>query len=64
MKRDSWDIIMIVLICVFTVAFAYAVIDTASGYQPYQVRQATYKMRDIPQCDKELWLRIKDGCDD
>jgi hypothetical protein len=63
-KNDPWDLILIVFICLFTVVFAYAVIETASGYQPYKVRQATYRTRPIPECNKELWLRVKDGCDE
>jgi len=61
---NMWDGIVLLFICLLTVAFAYAVIETASGYQPYQIRQATYKTRTLPSCDKELWIRVKDGCDD
>ena len=64
MKDDTWDMIVVVSIALITVSFGYAVIDSASGHKHTPISTPTQVGRDIPQCDKELWLRIKDGCPD
>jgi len=51
--------IAIVLFCVSWVIFAAAY---AHGNQPPREEPKPWSGRPIPKCDKELWLRIKDGC--
>jgi hypothetical protein len=65
MKHDIWEMITIFFICVLFIAIMYAVIDTVSA-QPtsISVPSRTEIGPPIAQCNKELWLRIKDGCDD
>jgi hypothetical protein len=50
-----------VIVVVF--GFGYWIIIDALENQvetvPYEPR---YQRPDIPDCDKELWLRVKDGC--
>lgn len=41
----------------------YIIVDTASNHRP-SVREPTNGYPDIPQCDKELWDRIREGCDE
>jgi len=41
-----------------------AILMPVYAHEPGRPRKGTYQAPDIPQCDKELWLRIKDGCDD
>ena len=59
----TWDYIILVFVCVLSVALVYAVVDTAYSYtKPPPNKCVCDGLPDIPQCDKELWLRIKDGC--
>ena len=52
-----------VIALIFAV-MAYVIISVvmieASKAAPAQEVRSQY--REIPKCDKELWLRIKDGC--
>ena len=63
-KGDIVDKVLAGFIILFIVLCVLVIQDTAEGYE----RSAPRAMRDhrpeIPQCDKELWLRIKDGCAD
>lgn len=45
------------LFCAY-ITFSVLMIETAKS-QPVELRS---QYPEIPQCDKELWLRIKDGC--
>lgn len=58
------DIAILVMVVIVSGAIGYAVLDTASQYEPRAVLKGSETRPDIPKCDKELWLRIKDGCAD
>jgi len=66
-KGDIVDRILLAFIALFLILCVVVVRDAAAehGHSPVHVpRAATWQPPPIPQCDKELWLRIKDGCDD
>ena len=52
-------VIAIILFCLSGVIFVAAY---AHGQEPPRVEPEPWSGREIPKCDKELWLRIKDGC--
>ena len=47
----------------FALLSTYVIVDVASHHEK-AMNQSTWSPPDIPQCDKELWVRIKDGCND
>ena len=61
MKFDRFMALMIVLIWL---SMAYAIFSTASAHVIYEPRLPTWDKPDIEQCGKELWERIKEGCDE
>ena len=64
-KEDKVEYFWIlVIICTF-LSIAHAVFNTAKAHGLREIKPpAVYEYPDIPKCDKELWLRIKDGCKD
>lgn len=66
-RADIVDIILAVFIVLFLVLCVAIIRNTAKAHydkinESIPVLRAMYP--EIPQCDKELWLRIKDGCKD
>ena len=65
MKTLSCELLTLCLIGLLFGSMAYAIITTAEqSYIPKPTKTSTPMYPDIPKCDKELWLRIKDGCND
>ena len=56
----------LVLIALFGIlgVFTFFVFDKLSNYEPETRESEGWKPPAIPQCDKELWERIKDGCNE
>ena len=61
-RRDHWDLLMIGAVCLIMVAYAYAVLDTPPPAPVVKPQPEYVHPPKIPQCDKELWDRVKDGC--
>ena len=58
----TFEAIVIACIYILFVAMGYAIL---SPIKPKEVEPIVIEQgREIPECDKELWVRIKDGCDD
>ena len=64
MKEDWIENAILIGIVIFMVMFTYAVIDTAQAHKSIDTHQPRPQYRDVPECNKELWLRVKDGCSD
>lgn len=63
MKTDTWEKVVIVFICLLSVAITYAVYDTLMFEPvPTSVHTRTDIGPPIAQCDEELWERIRNGC--
>ncbi len=61
--KTSIDSVVLIGVALLCVSFTYAVIDTLNAPRPVHTCTEIKDQRpDIPQCNKELWLRIKDGC--
>ena len=63
-NKTDWGDHVLGLMCAVFIVFCILVIKEASAYQRASPRLPTNSYPEIPQCDKELWLRIKDGCND
>ncbi len=63
MKRDPLHFIFAGLIVYLLVLFVMVVMEAGES-QATLIHKASWQAPEIPSCDKELWLRIKDGCDD
>lgn len=65
-KADWADHILAIIIVIVLWIAVDAIIKTARAQyeydQAYPYKQKEWQPRQIPKCDKELWLRIKDGC--
>lgn len=59
----TWEYMIVLGVCILCVMMTYAVVDATSGYVKPPPNACKCSKPDIPQCNKELWLRIKDGCD-
>ena len=64
--RTDWTEYMMYFLIVFILGLGMYVITTTAKAH-YHVEQERVDVkgwtpRPIPKCDKELWLRIKDGC--
>lgn len=44
------------------VLFAFTWVVFGAVATQHELKQPTWEAPTIPKCDKELWLRIKDGC--
>jgi uncharacterized protein YsxB (DUF464 family) len=51
--------IALILFWISYIIISVLLIETAKAVPEYEARDM---YPEIPQCDKELWLRIKDGC--
>ena len=56
------DVIAAPLIILTTLWAGYYLIASAAAYEAPEPRSPTWEYPDIPQCDKELWERIREGC--
>lgn len=56
------DRIVMWTIIVLAGLVSYAIVSTAAAYEVPEPRKPTWSSPDIARCDKELWLRVKDGC--
>lgn len=56
--------VILVAVAIGLTAFTHKVIHTAweHGNKPPREQPEPWSGPKIPKCDKELWLRIKDGC--
>ena len=64
MKYITTERILLAFIIAFVILCGM-VVGTSAAYQATDVAYTTqWQPPPIPQCDKELWLRIKEGCDD
>ena len=65
-KTDIVEYALVALLIFILWTISISIIGTAKAHAEYeaanQVKVEGWKPRKIPQCDKELWLRIKDGC--
>jgi hypothetical protein len=61
---SDWRVCLsISLVCIlFSVWIVFAIFTEVSAANPVYETRPLYPK--IPRCDKELWLRIKDGCDE
>ncbi len=59
MKSDITAAAIIILSLIWAVIW---ILQPVYAYESHQVRQPTWDMPDIAQCDKELWDRIINGC--
>ena len=66
-RFDKTRVIAGIIALIFA-AMAYIIISVvmieASKAAPQPQEPKIYYGPEIPKCDKELWLRIKDGCDE
>jgi hypothetical protein len=53
-------VIALILFAICYVILSVLIIEQSKAAPP--VEQQVWTGPEIPQCDKELWLRIKDGC--
>jgi hypothetical protein len=63
MKRNTIELVMVGIVCLIMTAFAYAVLDEGTVQEQDIQYEARKYPPSIPQCDKELWDRIREGCD-
>ena len=65
-KADITDHILLGILVFILILCADAIVDAAKANAIYELERQTkvqgWTPREIPKCDKELWLRIKDGC--
>jgi len=62
-KMVVYGIVWPFMIC--ALIFCFVVIKSAYGYERHAPKEPqVWTGPEIPKCDKELWLRIKDGCKD
>lgn len=64
-RRTDWVDHVLIILCIAFIWFCVLVVKEAKAH--HEERQApTTEVRgmypEIPKCDKELWLRIKDRC--
>jgi len=65
-KTDIVDHLVVILLLII-VWFSIAAIKTAHAHGHRVIEKHVVSESngpDIPRCDKELWLRIKDGCNE
>lgn len=63
-RRTDWVDHFLLILCIILVGFSVMVVLEASAHEPREINQPAIRTGPaIPKCDKELWLRIKDGCD-
>ena len=55
--------IALILFAVTYVIMSVLLIEASKAAEPVPAPEIYYGP-DIPKCDKELWLRIKDGCNE
>ena len=68
-RKTDWVDHLLGGLCVVFIWFCIMVVKEAKGhYDAEQAPKPKAEVRsmypEIPQCDKELWLRIKDGCNE
>ena len=67
-QRTDWtDHVLGIIIALVLVLSALSIMEVAKAHHDAKEPPATPEVwtgPPIPQCDKELWLRIKDGCDE
>jgi len=63
-KMIAYGIVVPFLVCM--VIFVIVVLQNAVAYaaEPEPAQPEIWYGPEIPKCEKELWLRIKDGCND
>jgi hypothetical protein len=63
-NKTDWVDHLLGILCVMFIWFCVLVVKEAKAHHDAiePPRLPTWSAPEIPQCDKELWLRIKDGC--
>jgi len=66
-NKTDWIDHFLGIMCVLFIWFCIVVVKEAKAYHD-EITAPVPEMRsqypEIPKCDKELWLRIKDGCNE
>lgn len=65
-RNTDWVDHVIIILCILFIWFCVSIVKTAKAHhdrmqEPAPAARGMYP--EIPQCDKELWLRITEGCD-
>lgn len=65
-RKTDWVDHVLLILAIFFIGLCVVVVKTAKAHhdevnQP-QPEPVVWTGPPIPKCDKELWLRIKDGC--
>lgn len=66
-RKTDWVDYFLLFMCVVFIWFSALVVTEAKAHHDEQQARPVVKGWQppaIPHCDKELWLRIKDGCND
>ena len=67
-KKTDWVDHLLGALCILFVWFCIVVVKEAKAHHDELLEAPKHEVRgqypEIPKCDKELWLRIKDGCSD
>ena len=58
----SGAFVMFPILVIAGLFWFYDFVQTSAEERRMQRHQPTWAPREIPQCDKELWERITDGC--
>ena len=64
-RNTDWVDHVIIILCIAFIWFCVLIVKEAKAHHDNQVEPtppAVWTGPEIQQCDKELWLRIKDGC--
>ena len=59
--KDFWGGLCVICILLAAVLIC---LDAVAGYVPQPSHEPREWPPQIQKCDKELWLRVKDGCDE
>lgn len=63
MNRDWGELLIVFAICLSLIGAGIAIVS-AMGPPIEDTFEARPYPPDIPQCDKDLWDRIREGCDE
>ena len=61
----SWaEILLIIFIAAFLTLCVVVIVGVAKAQTPEPIARSVNLLPVIPHCDKPLWERITEGCDD
>ena len=62
-KLEIWiERLVLFFIAVVCVAITYAVLDATSSAATIEQEPVYYQYPTVPECDRPLWERVKDRC--